>query len=200
MQNKRNIVFIDRDGVINKDPGRKCYVTKWGRFKFLPKVLEALSRLTEAGFAIAIVSNQSGVAKGLMTKKDLDNITENMLRRIKQAKGRVMSVQYCIHKDGDNCSCRKPKTGLFRKALKEINKSQLTRPAIAGAPNSELYFIGDSERDIIAGKNFGCKTALVLSGKTKKISDTNNWQAKPDYIAKDIYESVNYICNCRDRT
>lgn len=202
MKGKKHIVFIDRDGVINKDPGKICYVSSWRNFKFLPRALKALSRLAKSDFKIAIISNQAGVAKGLMTKEDLDEITENMLREILYHRGRIDSVQYCIHKEGDNCSCRKPKTGLFKKALKAIGyrlEAKSTAHSLQPIAHS-MFFIGDSQRDIIAGKNFGCKTVLVLSGKTKKIADTDNWQAKPDYIAKDIYESIDYICGCRHRS
>ena len=83
------------------------------------------------------------------------------------------------HRTEDNCSCRKPKTGLFEQAVKSV-----------GANSS--YYIGDSKRDIEAGKSFGCKTILVLSGKASK-DEVTGWDVKPDFIKKDLLEAVNYI-------
>lgn len=192
------VVFLDRDGVINEDPANAGYITSWSKFKFIPVALKAICRLTEEGFKLAIISNQAGVAKGVMTEKDLYEITRHMLKEIERNNGRIHSVQYCIHKDEDNCDCRKPKTGLFRKALEAIGYRLEVKNSLQPTVLS-LFFIGDSERDIIAGKNFGCRTILVLSGKIKTESEANNWQLKPDYIAKDIYEGVDYICSGRDR-
>lgn len=182
------IIFLDRDGVINKSPGNNGYVTSWREFKFLPRALKAIQRLTKEGFRIAIISNQAGVAKGLMTETDLNDITKNMLCRINKNGGIIDSVQYCIHRDEDNCGCRKPKTGLFKKALKEVGQDWMCK-----------FFIGDSERDIGAGRNFGCKTILVLSGKTKGV-DIKGLKIKPDFVAKDLYEGIDYICAGRDRS
>ncbi len=180
------IIFIDRDGVINQDPmaanTRKEYITDWPEFHFLPGVLEALKRLTKNGYKIIIVSNQAGVGKGIYTKDKLDEITKNMLREIEAAGGKIHSVQYCIHTKEDNCDCRKPNTGLFKKAIEGLS-----------VDFTNTYFIGDTKRDILAGKKIGCRTILVLSGKTKDKSKVSGWEIKPDVIAKDLNEAVNGI-------
>lgn len=172
------IVFLDRDGVINKDPGFGGYVTCWEEFQFLPRALKALRKLNQAGYKTIIISNQAGVAKGLYTLEDLDEITKNMLDEIKKAGGEICSVHYCPHKDEDNCSCRKPKTGLFSQALRG-----------SSIDFSKTYFIGDHSRDMLAGKSIGCKTIFVLSGNTR----LEDLDVQPDFVAKDLLEAVESI-------
>ena len=178
------LIFLDRDGVINKDPAwvGKDYVINWEEFEFLPGALEAIKRLTEEGYKIAIISNQAGVGRGIYTKAKLDEITEKMLRHIESKEGKIHSVQYCIHTRDDNCDCRKPKGGLFKKAAQGL-----------GVDFGKAYFIGDSQSDIEAGRNIGCRTILVLSGKTKDKKETTDWPVKPDFVAKDLAEAVKEI-------
>lgn len=180
------IVFIDRDGVINQDPMAantgKEYITDWPEFRFLPGVLGAFKKLTENGYKIIIISNQAGVGRGIYTKEKLDEITGNMLKEIESAGGKVHSVQYCIHRKEDNCDCRKPNTGLFRKAADGLN-----------VDFTKAYFIGDSKRDVEAGKKIGSRTVLVLSGKTKDKSEVADWGARPDLIVKDLNKAVEGI-------
>lgn len=177
-------IFIDRDGVINRDPAwiGKDYVTSWEEFQFLPGALEALKTLTDKDYKIAIISNQAGVSKGVYTKKTLDEITEKMLKEIKSNSAKIYSVQYCIHSDEDNCDCRKPNTGLFKKATEGLK-----------VDFKKTYFIGDKRQDVEAGKNIGCGTILVLSGKTKDKSKVAEWPVKPDFIKKDLSEAVKAI-------
>jgi len=182
-------IFLDRDGVVNKDPAGagKDYVTSWEDFEFLPGALEALKNLTDKGYKIVIISNQAGVGKGLYTKEGLYEITGKMLDKIESAGGKVHSIQYCVHKTEDNCDCRKPKTGMFKNAAKGVE-----------IDFSKTYFIGDSKRDIEAGNNVGCKTVLVLSGKTKNEKEITNWSIKPDFVKKDLSEAIKVIIGGTD--
>jgi D-glycero-D-manno-heptose 1,7-bisphosphate phosphatase len=171
-------IFLDRDGVINADPG-KYYVTRWEEFSFLPGVLDALRLLSDNGYEIMVISNQSGISRGIFTQEDLSKITRNMLREIKKHGARIKSVHYCPHRDEDNCGCRKPKPGLFHEALRGMN------PDI-----KNVFFVGDSPSDIVAGKNIGCRTILVLSGKTMNEGlDT----PMPDFVAEDLAEAVGIV-------
>jgi D-glycero-D-manno-heptose 1,7-bisphosphate phosphatase len=172
------IIFLDRDGVINRDPGFGGYITSWKVFEFLPRSLEALKKLNQAGYEVFIISNQAGVAKGLYTLKDLDEINKNMLKEVEKAGGRIRSIHYCPHMDEDNCGCRKPKTGLFSLAAKDL-----------GVNFADAFFVGDNRRDILAGKAIGCKTIFVLSGNTS----LENLDVKPDFIARDLFEAVEKI-------
>ena len=178
-------VFLDRDGVINKDPKgwtEYSYVTRWEDFHFLPGVLEALEELSLSGYKSVIISNQQGVGKGYFTEEALNNITGKMIKTIEEAGGSVAGVYYCIHAKEEGCDCRKPDSGLFLKAQKELGIESL----------ADMFYIGDTERDIQAGKKAGLKTVLALSGKSSQ-KDAEQWQWKPDYICKDLLEAVKLV-------
>ena len=184
------IIFLDRDGVINRDPGFGGYVTSWEEFEFLPGALEAIKKLNQAGFDVIVISNQAGVAKELYTLQDLDEITKNMLKEVEKAGARIHAVHYCLHKDEDNCSCRKPKTGLFSQATKGLQASPVRNRRFSNGVNfSDTFFVGDNRRDVLAGKAIGCKTIFVLSGNTK----LQDLDVKPDFIAKDLLVAVDKI-------
>ena len=182
------VIFLDRDGVINNYPGFGDYIKSWQEFEFLPGVLAAIKKLTDSDLDIFVISNQAGVAKGIYTQSDLDDITDNMLRQIQKEGGRVRGVFYCVHEDKDNCNCRKPKTGLFKKALKTINIDSLD------SNTNGTYFVGDSIRDVEAGKNANLKTILVLSGQETK-DNKDNWKLKPDLVAGDLLSAVDVVLN-----
>ena len=177
-------LFIDRDGVINKDPGgwtEHSYVTEWEDFHFIPGTLEALKILKEKGIKVIVASNQGGVNKGVYTKEQLDKVNELMLKEIRGTGGEIEEVFYCIHRDEDNCACRKPKPGMLEAAAKKY-----------GVELKSAYFVGDDKKDIIAGRKAGCHTVLVLSGKSSRES-IKDWPEKPDYIFKNLLEAVNWL-------
>lgn len=179
-------VFLDRDGVINEYPGDFQYVTSWGDFRFLPGVKPALKCLNDAGFQLFIISNQAGVSKGVYAQEELDLITKNMLSDLKVEGVHIREVYYCIHRQEENCSCRKPKTGMIEKAIEKNKKEGL------GIDLDESYFIGDTIRDIETGKAAGLKTILLFSGKEKE-ANKDSWQPKPDFIAIGLKEAVEII-------
>ncbi|MBL7068766.1 MAG: D-glycero-beta-D-manno-heptose 1,7-bisphosphate 7-phosphatase [Candidatus Omnitrophica bacterium] len=180
------IIFLDRDGVINKDPAgwtEHSYVTRLEDFIFLPGSREAIKRLTEAGYEIVIISNQAGINRGFFTKDDLKKINDNMLKNIESSGGKIRSAHYCPHTKEERCACRKPNTGLFKEATKNLDID------FNGA-----FFIGDGSMDIEAGESLGCKTILVLSGKSGLL-DVKEWKTKPDFIKKDLAEAVEWMLN-----
>lgn len=181
MTNKKKIVFLDRDGVINKNPVYLDYVKKPSEFKFLPGSRRAVRMLNEAGFKVVIISNQTGVGKGLYSRLDLKQVTSKMLKGLEASKARLDKICYCIHHPDSGCGCRKPKTGMFKKA---VGKTKFDR--------KRSYFIGDTERDTLAGKRFGVKTIAVLSGYNSR-RDIRKWKVQPDFIAKDLLEAVKNI-------
>lgn len=184
MSNAKKTIFIDRDGVINKDPGgwtEHNYVTEWEDFHFLPGSKEAIKRLSDAGYEIIIMSNQAGISKGFYSEDKLNGINIKMLKELRKKGGMIKKTYYCIHQDSDNCDCRKPKIGLFRRAEKEL-----------GIKSEGSYFIGDGRVDVEAGRAARLKTILVLSGKTK-LEDVEGWGVKPDYTFKDLPEAVDFI-------
>lgn len=178
------VVFLDRDGVINEFPGNGNYVTKLKEFHFIPGSIEAIKALTDMGYSLFVISNQAGVAKGLYSKAKLEHITRNMLRDIRACGGRIKRVFYCTHLSEDGCDCRKPRIGSIRKALASMDKT--IREA------SSAFFVGDTESDILAGHNAGCKTILVLSGREDR-RHVRGWQIKPDFVAGNLLDAVGVI-------
>jgi len=177
------VVFLDRDGVINEYPGDRNYVTCWDEFRFIPNSIEAIKLFKKHNYKVFVASNQAGVAKGLYSKKELDYITDNMLENIRGRGADLDGVYYCMHRDEDNCGCRKPKPGLFIKALGTLE----------GKPDV-CFVIGDSFRDMKAARAAGCRTVLVFSGK-EKLENRGNWEFEPDYVFGGLLEAARYLCS-----
>jgi len=147
---EERVVFLDRDGVINKKPEYGDYVKTWQEFEFLPGAVEAIKLLKDRGYKIFIVSNQAGIGRGLMTEQNLKEIHDNMIKEIEKQGASIDGIYYCFHEMSENCDCRKPKPGLLIKAAEE-NNIDLAR----------VIFIGDDEKDEQAGQAAGCQTILL---------------------------------------
>lgn len=178
------VVFIDRDGVINRFPGDKKYVTRVKDFYFLPRTLLALKSLSDAGFKLFVVSNQAGVGKGVYSQFKLDQINDFMLRHVNRVGARIQRVFYCTHRSDAGCDCRKPRIGSIIKAM------QLLKKPLSDARNA--FFVGDTKGDIQAGAHAGCKTIFVLSGRENRRS-MKAWEVQPDYIAEDLWAATQII-------
>ena len=145
---KIQVVFLDRDGVINVN--RDDYVKSWSEFEFLPGAKDAIKMLNETNYWVIIVTNQSPIGRGIFDHNTLEEIHNKMLQELSDAGAHIDAIYYCPHSPDDECGCRKPKPGLLIRAAEELN-IDLT--------NS--WLIGDSEGDIEAGKAAGCKTFKV---------------------------------------
>ncbi len=152
MTEGQRFILLDRDGVINQRM-KEGYVTCWEEFTFLPGALEALHLLTRNGYCILVISNQAGIAKGLMTAAQLDEITRRFRAEVEQQGGYIKKVYYCMHRSEDNCSCRKPKSGLLLQAQQEH-----------GFSFPDTFMIGDSNTDLQAAQTVGCPALLVGDG------------------------------------
>lgn len=146
----QKVIFLDRDGVINKKMPPQDYVKKWEEFKFLKGAVEGLKFLKERGYDIYIVSNQSGIGRGLMTQKDLFDIHKNMEKELEKEGLKIDGIYYCHHSWDAGCDCRKPRPGMLLEAAID---HQIDLP--------RAILIGDDERDIEAGKAAGCKAILM---------------------------------------
>jgi D-glycero-D-manno-heptose 1,7-bisphosphate phosphatase len=146
------LVILDRDGVINHDS--PSYIKSPDEWKAIPGSLEAIARLTQAGFHVVVATNQAGVGRGLIEMATLNAIHDRMHRAVGQAGGRIDAVFYCPHAQEANCGCRKPKPGM----LEEISRRFGTN--LNGVP-----CIGDSLRDLQAAAAVGAQPMLVLTGK-----------------------------------
>ena len=145
-------VFLDRDGVINRDS--PDYITSWAQFEFLPGSLEAIGRLSRAGFAVMVITNQSAVGRGMMDRATLAEIHHNLRKAVDAHGGRIAAIFTCPHHPDEGCDCRKPKPGLILQAQRQF---QLDLRAAT--------MIGDSARDIQCALRAGCgRTVLVRSG------------------------------------
>ncbi len=180
----KKIVFLDRDGVINEFPGNGNYVTKVKEFHFIPGALEALKRLKENGYTVFVVSNQAGVGKGIYSQDKLDRITRRMTAEVRRSGGEIKKAYYCTHTTAHGCDCRKPNIGSIRAALTLLKKP------ISHAAHA--YFVGDTEVDVTAGKNAGCKTIFVLSGMSDR-KTVESWKVRPDYTVDDLLKATDII-------
>ena len=151
----KKVIFLDRDGVINKKAPKADYVKCWDEFEFLPGSVEAITLLTKKGYELYIISNQAGIARGMMTTNDLEEIHKNMTNEIEKKGGKILGIYYCPHGWDEGCECRKPKPGMFFQAARE-HHFDLTK----------TVFIGDDERDAEAGEAAGVKTILVSPNKS----------------------------------
>jgi D-glycero-D-manno-heptose 1,7-bisphosphate phosphatase len=167
--------FLDRDGVINRNAQRGEYVTRWADVHILPGVAAAIVLLNRAGFRVIIVSNQRCVAKGLITTADLEVMHQRMCDELAGAGARIDAIYYCPHETEPACGCRKPAPGMLLAAARE---HQLNL--------SEPWMIGDSDIDVAAGKNAGCKTARLMS-----TSETDCGSA--DVVAPSLLEAIRQI-------
>jgi D-glycero-D-manno-heptose 1,7-bisphosphate phosphatase len=150
----KKAVFLDRDGVINRRPPEGQYVTCWEELQFLPGISGAIVLLTEAGYDVFVVTNQRGVAKGLMTQHDLESIHSRMCQELADAGAVITKVYYCPHEKEPPCSCRKPAPGMLLTAAQSHNLDL-----------ASSWMIGDSDIDVKAGRNAGCKTVRIVQGQ-----------------------------------
>lgn len=153
------LVILDRDGVINQDSAQ--FIKSPDEWIPIPGSLEAIALLNQSGFRVAIATNQSGVGRGLFDMAVLNAIHDKMYRALGRLGGRIDAMFYCPHAADANCSCRKPKPGMFE----EIG-------ARFGVELKGIPAVGDSLRDLQAGSAVGAQPILVLTGKgetTQKI-------------------------------
>jgi D-glycero-D-manno-heptose 1,7-bisphosphate phosphatase len=144
-------VFLDRDGVIIRN--RADYVKSWEEVEVLPGALDALARLAAAGHRAVVVTNQSAIARGLVSVATVDDIHHRLDRIIEAAGGAITAYYICPHAPEDGCACRKPQSGLLLRARDELSID-------LGA----AYLIGDQLIDMEAARAAGCTGVLVQTG------------------------------------
>ncbi|MBT4484704.1 MAG: HAD family hydrolase [Candidatus Latescibacteria bacterium] len=173
----RRFVFLDRDGVINVERG--VYTTTIDQWQWIPGALEGIKRLADAGFSIIVITNQACIAKGIQTEEGLAILHEFMLDHIRKIGGDILRIYHCPHRDSDNCNCRKPKPGMLLGAAEDF-----------GINLAETFLIGDSGRDIEAGRNAGTRTILVDGYR----ADADNTLNEPaDFRADNLLEATEIV-------
>ena len=178
------LVILDRDGVINIDSVN--FIKNPNEWIALPGSLEAIALLNQSGFRVALATNQSGVGRGLYDMATLNSIHDKMHKALAQVGGRIDALFYCPHTADDNCSCRKPKTGMIEDIARRFSVDL-----------REVYAVGDSLRDLQAFHDAGCKPILVRSGKGEEtlaagsLADTK--LPANTLIFADLAEAVQHI-------
>lgn len=178
-------VFLDRDGTINDDPG---YLGDPDKVKLFPETGEALSSLkNKFNFKLIVISNQSGIARKLITKQNVESVNKRINKLLFEFNVQIDAFYYCpFHPDfssEEECTCRKPSPEMVLKAAKdfEINLSK-------------SYFIGDAVSDIECGINAGTKTILVKTGYGNESFYTlQKLNKMPTFVANNIMDAVNFI-------
>jgi histidinol-phosphate phosphatase family protein len=160
---KRKVVFLDRDGVINEKAPEGDYVTNWEDFRFLPGVPEALATLKRLGYLLVVVTNQRCVGRGIVSEEALRKIHARMVRELSDRGADLDAVYYCPHEMEEECDCRKPKPGMILSAIRSFYESGME------VDLSRSFIIGDSETDILAGRAVGMRTGFI--GRTHTTAD-----------------------------
>lgn len=161
--------FIDRDGTINKEVE---YLSNPAEFELIPGAIEGMKALADAGYELVVVTNQPGIGLGYYSAGDLFRVNAKLLKAAGDAGVPIRKIYYCPHTKLDGCACRKPGAGMLLRARDEL-----------GIDLSQSLIVGDTEADIGAGKAAGCKTVLVLSGKTK---DSKTLKVAPDQVVESL--------------
>jgi heptosyltransferase-2 len=174
-------VFLDRDGTLNHNPG---YLKSAAEIKLMPGVGAALARLKTAGAKLVVVTNQSGVGRGMFTLKDLETIHARLQGLLEQEGAVLDAIYFCPHSPDDGCLCRKPERGMVDRAVAEL-QLDLRRS----------YLVGDHMRDLQLARAVGAKAVLVTTGEvdTQAIDRLRAERALPDKVASSMGEAADWI-------
>ncbi len=177
-------VFLDRDGTLNKDVN---YLTDIKDLEIFPCAFEAISLIRKAGFLPIVITNQSAVARGMMSENDLQAINHEFMKRFAEASAPLEAIYSCPHHPHGHppyniaCRCRKPGTELFEKAAAHF-----------GIDMAESWAIGDKMRDLTGPASLGCQAALISDGMN--IGDVEQAQARGFSVCRDVLEAARIIC------
>jgi len=187
----RPAVFLDRDGTIVREVD---YLRSVRNLRLLPGAAEAIRRLNRAGYAVVIATNQSGIARGLLTEDDLKGIHGTLIQRLAKRGARIDAIYYCPHhpeapveRYRRRCRCRKPQSGMLARAARDLELDLARSVAV-----------GDSARDIEAGRRSGCRTVLVRTGYGAEAEA--DLREAPDHIASNLSEAASWILRRAKRT
>jgi D-glycero-D-manno-heptose 1,7-bisphosphate phosphatase len=193
--NLQSAIFIDRDGTINEDIG---YASHPDQLFIYPYAAEAIRLINDAGLKVIVVTNQSGIARGLYDEAMLDRIHEKLIRELASQGARLDAIYYCPHhpRIGNQsyrkaCACRKPQAGMLERAAREHNINL-----------AQSFVIGDKASDINLASNAGGRGVLVRTGYGEEtLANLEHHPCYPLIVAKDLLEAVRRILSeCRNET
>lgn len=179
MIDRLDIVFLDRDGTLNWDEG---YLADPRHLVLFPGAADAVAALNAAGVKVALITNQSGVGRGVITPDALDRIHERLRALLAERGARLDGVYACLHRPEDGCACRKPATALALQAARDL--------AVNAARS---VMIGDKAADIEMGRRLGGRSILVRTGYGAQTEVELSGGVGPDYIARDLYDAVQWL-------
>jgi len=146
------LIILDRDGVINHDSDD--FIKSPEEWQAIDGSLKAISRLHRNGYRVVVITNQSGIARGLLDIDKLNRIHQKMMHEVQETGGHIDSILFCPHGPDDGCDCRKPKTGLYEDLAERLQVKL-----------NGVIAVGDSERDLVSAKSVGAQPVLVKTGK-----------------------------------
>ncbi len=184
---KRKAVFLDRDGTINKDVG---YPNSYSAIHIFPYSYEAVQKLNQSGLLAVIITNQSGVGRGLIKEENLEEIHQKMREDFSRRNAHFDGIYYCPHylfspspEYRKNCQCRKPLPGMALTAAQELQIDL-----------KYSYMVGDKVEDILFGVNIGARPILCLTGFGREsLLKLKEKGIKPAFVAQTLLEAVNWI-------
>ncbi|MCK5553828.1 MAG: HAD family hydrolase [Deltaproteobacteria bacterium] len=188
MARPHRAVFLDRDGTINEEMG---YINHLDRFTLLPRTAKAIRLINANGFKTVVVTNQSGVTRGMFPELLVGEVHRKMEELLQADGAHIDGIYYCPHHPDfgppeyrKRCHCRKPATGMIERASKDLDIDP-----------TRSYMIGDRIIDVEFGHKIGAKGILVLTGYGKGELTYNNgrWGREPDFVAQDLYDAVRWI-------
>ena len=176
------VVFLDRDGVINHDS--PAYVKSLAEFEFIPRSLSAIQKLAQNNIKTIVITNQSALHRGLISRDTLEAIHAAMAAEARARGGRIDDIFYCPHTPQEACICRKPATGMIENARKKHR-----------IDNSLAGMVGDSAKDIACARRAGVRySVLVKTGNFAKArQELDDLGLEPDLVAQDLYAAVEWM-------
>jgi D-glycero-D-manno-heptose 1,7-bisphosphate phosphatase len=184
----RKAIIMDRDGTLCEEVG---YVNHVDRIRLMPRSAQAVKAANDAGFQTVVATNQAGVARGYFEETLIDEVHDRVREMLAAEGARLDGIYYCPHHPQvgppayrKECACRKPGTGMLERARDEM-----------GIDLAASYMVGDTVKDLEAGRRAGATTVLVLTGygKGELEYQSHTWTVKPDHVAGDLLDAVHWI-------
>ena len=179
----KKIILIDRDGVINVKAPKGQYIESWDDFKWISDTVDSMKQLSRDGFSFIVITNQAGVARGMVSKEELTRIHMLMAEKLKNEGVKVLGIYVCPHHWDDDCECRKPKPGLFNK----VAEDHLLRM-------DKTLYIGDDIRDCQASYRAGCGSVFIRNNrKSEAVEDKFDWSVSTSKLSDAIPDIKLYM-------
>jgi D-glycero-D-manno-heptose 1,7-bisphosphate phosphatase len=173
------LAILDRDGVINHDSD--LYIKSPAEWRAIPGAIEAIARLNQGGYRVAVATNQSGIGRGLFDMATLNAINDKMMEMVFRHGGRIDALFFCPHTPDEDCSCRKPRTGMLEEIAARFHAELKSVPCV-----------GDSLKDLQAADAVGAQPILVLTGKGRQTREQGGLP-KRTLVFEDLAEASRHI-------